>query len=63
MYEFIIAYKKSHDGLSPTIREIADGLNYSPSNVYYHLGILNNESAINYNSGSAAGIEVTVGAE
>ena len=35
MYEFIIKYKTSHDGNSPTYQEIADGLGIKSLNTIY----------------------------
>ncbi|MBN1965822.1 MAG: hypothetical protein JW910_14315 [Anaerolineae bacterium] len=40
IYDFIVAYKREHDGLSPAIKEIADTCQIGFSTVRYHLWML-----------------------
>jgi DNA-binding MarR family transcriptional regulator len=44
--EFIVAFKREHDGLSPTFREIAKGMNYGTTTINYHLGELESRGLI-----------------
>jgi predicted transcriptional regulator len=46
VFEFIIDYKRIHDGLAPGIKEIAKGCVLSVSTVKYHLLRLENEDRI-----------------
>jgi SOS-response transcriptional repressor LexA len=46
VFEFIVEYKREHDGISPSVREIAEGCVLSESTVKYHLLKLENERRI-----------------
>ncbi len=46
IYEFIVHYKREHDGLAPAITEIAEGCYLSVSTVKYHLFMLEREDRI-----------------
>ncbi|HML25004.1 MAG TPA: hypothetical protein PKD09_25340 [Aggregatilinea sp.] len=46
IYEFIVRYKREHDGLAPAITEIAEGCFLSVSTVKYHLFMLEREDRI-----------------
>lgn len=63
VFEFIIAFKKSHDGNSPTVREIAEGCGISSTSVVtYYLGRLEEEGRITRpDLGTACSIEVPGG--
>ena len=37
IYQFIVRYKRLNDGLSPTVREIADGLGMGSTSIQYQL--------------------------
>lgn len=37
IYKFIVRYKRVNDGLSPTVREIADGLGMGSTSIQYQL--------------------------
>ena len=56
---FIVEYKRQHDGLSPGIKEIAEGCALSESTVRYHLLVLEIEDRIRVVS--RRGIEVIGG--
>ncbi|MBN2305070.1 MAG: helix-turn-helix transcriptional regulator [Anaerolineae bacterium] len=43
---YIIAFKRDHDGLTPTGREIAGEVSIAESTVRYHLQRLQNDGAI-----------------
>lgn len=60
VFQFIVNYKRVHDGLSPVVREIAVGCVLSESSVKYHLLRLENEGRIKLKG--RRGIEVTGGA-
>lgn len=52
IYEFILDYKRAHDGNSPSIREIQDGVGISsPSVVNHHLQRLVKLDAIEIHNG------------
>ncbi len=46
VFEFLVKYKQLHDGLSPSIREIARACALHPSSVTYHLLRLEGEGLI-----------------
>jgi hypothetical protein len=46
VFRFIIQYKRDHDGLSPSIQEIADALFMSRTNAWYHRVMLEREGRI-----------------
>ncbi len=37
IYDFIVQYKRDHDGLAPTLNEIAGGCHLSKAGVKYHM--------------------------
>lgn len=59
VFSFIVRYKREHDGLSPAIRDIAEGCSISVSTVRYHLMKLEIEDRIRVLGRRA--IEVTGG--
>lgn len=46
IYDYIVHYKREHDGLAPAITEIAGGCYLSVSTVKYHLFMLEREDRI-----------------
>ncbi|WP_119067819.1 winged helix-turn-helix transcriptional regulator [Aggregatilinea lenta] len=46
IFEYIVRYKREHDGLAPAITEIAEGCYLSVSTVKYHLFMLEREDRI-----------------
>ncbi len=40
VFRFIVDFKRSHDGNSPTVREVAAGLKMGTTTVAYHLRLL-----------------------
>jgi len=60
--EYIISYKVSHDGNSPTSREIADATDCSSTSVvHYHLRVLERQRKIKVVRHSSRQIEVVGG--
>jgi len=59
VFAFIVNYKRAHDGLSPSIQEIAEGCRLSESTVKYHLLMLERDDRIRIVGRRA--IEVTGG--
>ncbi len=60
VFAFVVQYKREHDGLSPTISEIADACYLHPSTARYHLTRLELEGRIRITG--RRGIEVIGGA-
>jgi repressor LexA len=61
VFDFIVRYKSEHDGIPPTIREIAEGMGMSStSTVVYYLTRLAKDGKIQMMAG-ARGIMVTGG--
>jgi SOS-response transcriptional repressor LexA len=59
---FIVAHKQMHDGMAPTVREIADELGIaSNSTVHYHLQQLEKDGRILRNHNIPRGISVPGG--
>ena len=59
VYSFIIRYRQQ-TGFPPTVREIAQGLEYkSPNNVRQHLRLIEQKGFIRLLAGKARGIEIT----
>jgi predicted transcriptional regulator len=58
IYDFIIRYKIEHQGNSPTIREICDGLNLSVGCVTYNLDMLDAEDRISISRNKASHIKI-----
>jgi len=46
IYQFIVAYKQLNDGNSPSMRDVAYGVNTSLSNAQHHLRCLEAEGRI-----------------
>lgn len=59
VFNFIVTFKRDHDGLAPTVKEIAEALVVSESTVKYHLLKLKGDNRIRT---SRRGIEVSGGA-
>ncbi|HEX3052534.1 MAG TPA: winged helix-turn-helix domain-containing protein [Aggregatilineaceae bacterium] len=59
LFDYIVNYKRQHDGLSPWAKEIADACSISESTVKYYLLRLENEGRIRLNH--RRGIEVIGG--
>ncbi len=59
VFQFIVRYKRDHDGLSPAIKDIAEGCALHESTVRYHLMKLQIEDRIRVLGRRA--IEVTGG--
>lgn len=58
VYTFIVDWR-AKKGFPPTVREIADGLNYrSPNNVRQHLRLIEKKGLLRVVSGKARGIEI-----
>jgi repressor LexA len=58
VYAFIVDWRK-RSGFPPTVREIADGLNYrSPNNVRQHLRLIERKGYLKIVTGKARGIEI-----
>jgi hypothetical protein len=60
IFNFVVEFKRTHDGLGPRLREIADHVNLSESTVKYHLMIMEIEGRIRFLH--RPGIEVVGGA-
>lgn len=59
VYEFIVAYKRAHDGCAPTIREIMVACGYlTTSAVYYMLKRLQDDGLIEFDLKSSRSIRV-----
>lgn len=63
VYEFIVSYKREHDGNSPTLRDIMRGVGATtPSVIGYHLKKLKRQGKIDLpDLGQPRGIEVVGG--
>lgn len=62
VFNFIVSYKRSHDGNAPTIREIGDACGISSTSVVnYYLHQLVDEELIYRPVGSARNIEIVGG--
>lgn len=62
VFEFIVAYKKSNDGLSPTVREICRGVGITSTSVAaYYLAQLVDDGKIELINQFSRGIKVTGG--
>lgn len=62
IFEFIVDYKRAHDGNSPTSREIVEGAGISSTSVvHYHLGALEREGKIRLGDSKSRRIEVVGG--
>jgi len=59
VFDYIVHYKRQHDGLSPWAKEIADACSIGESTVKYYLLRLENEGRIRLNH--RRGIEVIGG--
>jgi repressor LexA len=58
VYSFIVDWRKKN-GFPPTVREIAEGLNYrSPNNVRQHLRLIERKGYLKIVTGKARGIEI-----
>ena len=62
IYAFLVAYKREHDGNTPTKREIAEGCCVSTSSVNYHLIRLEIANRIHVSGQGRSNIEVVGGA-
>lgn len=60
VFEYIVIYKREHDGLAPSIKEIAEACMLSESTVRYHLWMLQQGNRIRL--GGRRAIEVVGGA-
>lgn len=62
MYDWIVEFKRNHDGLSPTVREIMDGMGYNTTSVvHYHLEELKRMGLIKiYRGGEATSRSIMV---
>ena len=59
---FIVGFKRQHDGLAPTMSEIADACAFSTNSlVSFYLTRLEGQRLIRRHEGRAAGIEVVGG--
>jgi hypothetical protein len=59
VFDFIVQYKRTHDGNAPSVQDIADGCLLSKSGVKYHLLKLENARRIRLKG--YRGIEVVGG--
>lgn len=59
--EFIVMFKQEHDGLSPTVRELATEFHTSTSVIAYYLNLLRASGAIEYLDGLKARSIMVVG--
>ena len=48
IYRFIVAYKECHNGISPSMQEIADGTSFGKTTVYYHLLKMRDEGIVEF---------------
>ncbi len=62
IYAFLVAYKREHDGNTPTKREIAEGCSLSTSSVNYHLIRLEIANRIHISGEGRSNIEIVGGA-
>lgn len=46
VFDFLVDYKREHDGLAPALKEIAEACILSESTVKYHLFMLERENRI-----------------
>jgi hypothetical protein len=58
VFEFVVAYKKEHDGNSPSLREIADACHIVVSGAYYHLSRLELEHRVRLSGPRSRTIEI-----
>jgi SOS-response transcriptional repressor LexA len=61
VYDFLVQYKREHDGNTPTTREIAEGCCLSVSTVKYHLTRLEVENRIYITGDRRRNIEIMGG--
>lgn len=58
VFEFVVAYKKEHDGNSPSLREIADACHIVVSGAYYHLSRLELDNRVRISGPRSRTIEI-----
>jgi SOS-response transcriptional repressor LexA len=58
IFNYLIRYKKAHDGNSPTNRQIAAACHVSPSTVAHHLGRLERANRIRLSEDEYRNIEI-----
>lgn len=58
IFDFLVRYKKEHDGNSPSMREIAEGCNIVLSGAHYHLIRLELENRIRMSGQRSRTIEI-----
>lgn len=61
VFAFLVQYKQSHDGGTPSMREVADACCLSVSTVHYHIGGLRLENRICVSGKSRRNIEIVGG--
>jgi SOS-response transcriptional repressor LexA len=61
IYAFIVAYKQAHDGIAPTLREIAEACHIVLSGVHYHLSRLESEQRVRFSDSRSRTIEIVGG--
>lgn len=61
IFDFIVSYKRRHDGVSPTVEEIGNAVNLVKSSAYYHLLMLRDIEKIRFTPGQSRSIEVIGG--
>jgi SOS-response transcriptional repressor LexA len=64
IYDFIVAFKREHDGNAPTIREIARAAGYkTTSTTNYHLQMLERLGKISFQAEGRSRMIVVIGGE
>ncbi|MCK6580628.1 MAG: helix-turn-helix domain-containing protein [Anaerolineae bacterium] len=58
IYKFIVRYMEEHDGLSPSLREIADGCHYHHSTVDRYLLMLEMQGRVKRDAHRARSIRL-----
>jgi SOS-response transcriptional repressor LexA len=58
IFDFLVRYKRAHDGNSPSLREIADACHIVLSGVHYHLTHLEKEGRIRIEGQRSRTIEI-----
>jgi hypothetical protein len=61
IFAFLVAYKQTHDGNSPSLREIADACHIVLSGAHYHLSRLELENRVHLSGPRCRTIEIVGG--
>ena len=61
IFSFIVAYKQAHDGVAPTLREIAEACHIVLSGAHYHLSRLEADHRVRFSDSRSRTIEIVGG--